>query len=254
MKVISVLYLGRMEYAPALALQQRLVSLRKEGRLGDVLLLLEHSPVLTLGRNARRENILLTDDLLSRRGVAVVETNRGGDVTYHGPGQLIGYPIFDLRGITPRMGPVDFVRKMEEVLIRVCAEFGVLTERVPGRTGVWTQPAGSVPESKIAAIGIHVSTGITSHGFALNVTTDLDDFDWIIPCGISDRGVTSLEKQSTVASDMLRLPAVAERVSRQFGRVFDAQMLAFETLRDLTGDPIGDPILEVAGGLIEPSH
>lgn len=233
MNVISVLDLGRLEYAPALELQQRLVQMRKDGSAGDMLLLLEHPPVLTLGRNSRRENILLTDRELLDRGVQVVETNRGGDVTYHGPGQLVGYPIFDLRGFHPRLGVLDFVRRMEEAIIRVCAEFGVLTERVPGRTGVWTKPSGSLAERKIAAIGVHLSNGITSHGFALNVTTDLEDFDWIVPCGISDRGVTSLENESAADSDALRLAGVAERVSRQFGRVFGAQMLWLESLADL---------------------
>jgi lipoyl(octanoyl) transferase len=231
--VVSVLYLGRMEYAPALALQQSLVQSRKQGIVSDVLLLLEHPPVLTLGRNARRENILLTDQELLDRGVQVLETNRGGDVTYHGPGQLIGYPIFDLRGFDPRLGVLDFVRRMEEAIIRVCAEFGVLTERVPGRTGVWTKPSGLLAERKIAAIGVHISNGVTSHGFALNVTTDLKDFDWIVPCGIADRGVTSLENESVAAGELLGLAAVAERVSRQFGRVFGTQMLWLESLADL---------------------
>ncbi|MGI8771102.1 MAG: lipoyl(octanoyl) transferase LipB [Acidobacteriaceae bacterium] len=232
-KVVSVLYLGRMEYAPALALQQKLIQQRKEGTIGDVLLLLEHTPVLTMGRNARRENILLTDQELLDRHVQVVDTNRGGDVTYHGPGQLVGYPIFDLRSFDPRLGVLDFVRRMEEAIIRVCAEFGLLTERVPGRTGVWTKPSGSLVERKIAAIGVHISNGVTSHGFALNVTTDLKDFDWIVPCGIADRGVTSLERESEAGPGELKLPAVAEGVSRQFGRVFGTQMLWLESLADL---------------------
>ncbi len=234
MKVVSVLYLGRMDYAPALVLQQKLVQQRKEGIAGDVLLLLEHPPVLTMGRNARRENILLTDQELVERGVQVVDTNRGGDVTYHGPGQLVGYPIFDLRGFEPRLGVLDFVRRMEEAIIRVCAEFGILTERVPGRTGVWTKPSGSLVERKIAAIGVHISNGVTSHGFALNVTTDLQDFGWIVPCGITDRGVTSLEQESVLSGDELKLTAVAERISRQFGRVFGTQMLWLESLASLT--------------------
>ena len=161
--------------------------------------------MLTLGRamgrkDGGRENLLLSEEELRARGVEVVETNRGGDVTYHGPGQLVGYPIFDLRGplraAGKRLGPVDFVRQMEEALIRTMADYGVAAMRVPGRTGVWTQPGGTVEEKKIAAIGIHVSAGITSHGFALNVTTDLKDFEWIVPCGISDRAVTSLEQES----------------------------------------------------------
>jgi lipoyl(octanoyl) transferase len=213
-----------------------LVDLRKTGAIGDVLAMLEHPPVLTLGRNAGRENLLLTEETLAARGVEVVETNRGGDITYHGPGQLVGYPIFDLRGPVRGekkwLGPVDFVRLIEEALIRTMADYGVAAQRVAGRTGVWTQPNGSVPEKKIAAIGIHVSAGVTSHGFALNVTTDLRDFEWIVPCGISDRGVTSLELEST-ATD-LSLQTAAERVARQFGRVFDAQVLWLESLQDLS--------------------
>jgi lipoyl(octanoyl) transferase len=230
--VLSVVYLGRVAYGAGLELQARLVGLRKAGTIGDVLVMLEHPPVLTLGRNAGRDHVLLPEEALRARGVEVVETNRGGDVTYHGPGQLVGYPIFDLRGplraAGKRLGPVDFVRQMEEALIRTMADYGVLTARVPGRTGVWTQPSGEIAEKKIAAIGIHVSAGITSHGFALNVTTDLKDFAWIVPCGIDDRGVTSLELESRSAD--LTLQTAAERVARQFGRVFNAQTLWLESL------------------------
>jgi lipoyl(octanoyl) transferase len=233
--VLSVVFLGRVEYGEALELQRRLVNLRRTGTIGDVLLLLEHPPVLTLGRNAGREHVLLSDDELQARGVELVETNRGGDVTYHGPGQLIGYPIFDLRGPLraegKRLGPVDFVRQIEEALIRATADYGVVTERVAGRTGVWTRPNGAIAEKKIAAIGIHVSMGITSHGFALNVTTDLRDFNWIVPCGIADRGVTSLELQSTAPD--LSLQTAAERVARQFGHVFHAQVLWLDSWGDL---------------------
>ena len=239
--VLSVVYLGRVSYRDGLEIQARLVPLRKTGAIGDVLVLLEHPPVLTLGRAMGREgggrdNLLLTEDALAARGVEVVETNRGGDVTYHGPGQLVGYPIFDLRGPVRGerkwLGPVDFVRQIEEALIRAVADCGVAAERVPGRTGVWTQPNGAAEEKKIAAIGIHVSAGITSHGFALNVTTDLRDFDWIVPCGIRDRGVTSLELESR--SPDLNLQTAGERVARQFGRVFNAQVLWLESLGDLS--------------------
>jgi lipoyl(octanoyl) transferase len=233
--VLSVVYLGRVTYPAGLKLQARLVGLRKAGAIGDVLVMLEHPPVLTLGRNAGRDNVLLSDDELRARGVELVETNRGGDVTYHGPGQLVGYPIFDLRGplraAGKRLGPVDFVRQMEEALIRTMADYGVAAMRVPGRTGVWTQPSGTVAEKKLAAIGIHVSAGVTSHGFALNVTTDLEDFGWIVPCGINDRAVTSLELESRSAD--LTLPTAAEHVARQFGRVFNAQMLWLESLDEL---------------------
>jgi lipoyl(octanoyl) transferase len=159
----------------------------------------------------------------------------------------VGYPIFDLRGplraAGKRLGPVDFVRQMEEALIRTMADYGVAAMRVPGRTGVWTQPNGSIAEKKIAAIGIHVSAGVTSHGFALNVTTDLRDFDWIVPCGIDDRGVTSLElengslDQNPDQNPDLTLQTAAERVARQFGQVFQAQMLWLESLDALA--PVG---------------
>ncbi len=231
--VTSLLYLGRIDYQTALALQQHLVELRHQQRIGDVLLLLEHPPVLTLGRNAHRSNILASNELLAARGVEIVETNRGGDVTYHGPGQLVGYPILDLRAASPRMGAIDYVRKLEEVLIRTCAEFQLLTDRVPRRTGVWTRPGGTIPEKKIAAIGVHISRGITSHGFALNLTVDLADFGWIIPCGIDDRSVTSLDMETGLPAGQLGLEDLANRVARQFGRVFDTQILQLEKLDDL---------------------
>ena len=196
---IKLLHLGRVPYSNALAIQQQVVAARKQNAIADTLLLLEHPPVITLGRNSHRSNILASEELLATRGVELHEINRGGDVTYHGPGQLVGYPIVDLRGDLPgkkgpHLGPVDFVRLLEEVLIRTCGDFGIMAQRICKRTGVWTIAGGSIPEKKIAAIGVHVSQGVTSHGFALNVTTDLRDFDWIIPCGIADRAVTSLER------------------------------------------------------------
>src|SRR6201985_2752419 len=165
---IHILHLGRVPYAEAMALQQQGVSARKQDLIGDTLLLLEHPPVLTLGRNATRANILATDDLLAHKGVEVYEVNRGGDVTYHGPGQLVGYPIFDLRGDLPgkrgpHLGPVDFVRLIEEALILTCKDFGIPAQRICKRTGVWTLAGGSVAEKKIAAIGVHVWRGGTSH-------------------------------------------------------------------------------------------
>jgi lipoyl(octanoyl) transferase len=232
--MIQYLYLGRVGYAEGLALQQELVELRHQGRVENVLLLLEHPPVLTLGRNARRSNILATDEMLARKGVGIHEINRGGDVTYHGPGQLVGYPIFDLRSLTNgsggRLGPVDYVRRMEEALIRLCAGYGVLTGRIAGRTGVWTAASG---EKKIGAIGVHVSRGITSHGFALNVTTDLRDFQWIVPCGIADREVTSLEIEMRDPEKTPSLAAVADAAARHFGHVLGEQVLAVESLEAL---------------------
>src|SRR5215471_13059563 len=183
LRVINVLYLGRVDYATALQLQQTLVHLVKEGRAGHTLLLLEHPPVITLGRNASDGNIVAPPEFLAGKGVELFETDRGGDVTFHGPGQLVGYPIFNLRGFDPRVGAVEFVRKLEEALIRTCGDLGVVTGRIPGLTGVWTE--NDVP-GKIAAIGVHISRAVTSHGFALNVTTDLDYFKLIVPCGIAD--------------------------------------------------------------------
>ena len=232
--MIQYLYLGRVDYAEALALQQEMVELRHQGRIENTLLLLEHPPVLTLGRNAQRSNILATDEMLALKGVSVHEINRGGDVTYHGPGQLVGYPIFDLRSLSNakggRLGPVDHVRRVEEALIRQCAGYGVLTGRVAGRTGVWTL---GVPEKKIGAIGVHVSRGITSHGFAFNVTTDLRDFQWIVPCGIADREVTSLEIEMPDPSQLPTLEQAADGAARCFGQVFGVQVLAMESLEAL---------------------
>jgi lipoyl(octanoyl) transferase len=260
--MIQYLYLGRVDYGEALRLQAEIAELRLQGRVENVLLLLEHPPVLTLGRNAKRANVLASDELLARRGVTLHEINRGGDVTYHGPGQLVGYPIFDLRSLRnasgARMGPVDFVRRMEEALIRLCGGFGLRAGRVAGLTGVWTEAPGirgqgretrdqgpgnreqaTGRERKIAAIGIHVARGITSHGFAFNVTTNLSDFELIVPCGIRDHGVTSLEREIELSNavaqpaDSPGLEAVAHEAARQFGMVFSEQMLAVESLEAL---------------------
>jgi lipoyl(octanoyl) transferase len=229
--MIQYLYLGRVDYDEGLRLQAEIAALRLAGRVHNVLLLLEHPPVLTLGRNAHRSNVLVSDELLHQRGVTLHEINRGGDVTYHGPGQLVGYPIFDLRSLRndsgSRLGPVDYVRRMEEALIRLCGVFGVQAGRITGLTGVW---CGANDARKIAAIGVHVSRGITSHGFAFNVTTDLRDFQLIIPCGIADHGVTSLAEQVTDASTLPPLESVAHQAARQFGLVFGEQVLAVESL------------------------
>jgi len=234
--MIQYLYLGRVDYGEGLRLQLEIAALVAEGRLHNVLLLLEHPPVLTLGRNAHRSNILATDEMLVARGVTVHEINRGGDVTYHGPGQLVGYPIFDLRSLrsadSGRMGPVDFVRLMEEALIRLCGGFGVRAGRIAGLTGVWCGAPG--PERKIGAIGIHVARGITSHGFAFNVTTDLGDFNLIIPCGIPDHAVTSLEREmareAAAPKALPSLESIAHQTARLFGQVFGEQVLAVESL------------------------
>ncbi|AFL86503.1 lipoate-protein ligase B [Terriglobus roseus DSM 18391] len=239
MNYIHLLQLGRVPYTEGLRIQAELIAARKAGTIGDTLVLLEHPPVLTLGRNARRDNILASDEFLASKGVEIHEVNRGGDVTYHGPGQLVGYPIVDLRGDLPgkkgpHLGPVDFVRLMEEAIIRACRNFGVQAQRICGRTGVWTLAGGSVLEKKVAAIGVHVSQGVTSHGFALNVTTDLRDFDWIVPCGITDRAATSLELE---VDDPPALAPTMENasnaISRNFGTVFERQMIFAESMESI---------------------
>jgi lipoyl(octanoyl) transferase len=262
--LISVVQLGTVDYATGLGLQQQLVALRKEEKIGDVLLLLEHSPVITLGRNAKASNIIALPELLAQRGVELFECDRGGDVTFHGPGQIVGYPIFDLRGFAApdgkrkTLGAVEFVRRLEEILIRTCADFALPTVRVRGLTGVWTgvmnhrARAGSAAsavelgeakpaqgdESKIAAIGVHISRFVTSHGFALNVNPDLSYFNLIIPCGIT-KPVTSMQQE---LGHPLDLNSVAESISRNFGVVFASQMLWVETLDALLGRTLGVPL------------
>jgi lipoyl(octanoyl) transferase len=259
--IISVVQLGTVDYSTGLRLQQRLVELRKNNEIANVLVLLEHTPVITLGRNARRNNVLASDELLKQRGVELFECDRGGDVTYHGPGQLVGYPIFDLRsflgpdGQKKTLGAVDYVRRLEEALVRTCADYGIATERVAGMTGVWTQLSTAVipseandPElvegeraetqAKIAAIGVHISRGVTSHGFALNVNTDLENFNLIVPCGISTRPVTSLQRALGRA---IALDEVAQSVARNFGRVFNSQIVWVDSLDALLGRSVGVP-------------
>lgn len=252
--MISLVQLGTVDYATGLRLQQQLVALRKEEKIGDVLLLLEHSPVVTLGRNAKAANVIASHELLAQRGVELFECDRGGDVTFHGPGQIVGYPIFDLRsfampdGKRKTLGAVEFVRRLEEVLIRTCAGFAIATKRVPGLTGVWTDipdaveakiDEAKIEEAKIAAIGIHISRFVTSHGFALNVNTDLSYFDLIVPCGITTKPVTSMERE---IGKPLPLDAVAESISRNFGTVFSSQILWVETLEALMGHSVGVPM------------
>lgn len=212
MRSLEVRWLGRIGYDEALALQQELVEARRAERVGDTLLLLEHPHVITLGVAARRarSHILAPPDVLAARGVLVRETGRGGDVTYHGPGQLVGYPILDLR--PDRCDVHRYVRDLEEVLIRATARFGVRAGRVAGLTGVW------VGEEKLAAIGVRISRWITSHGFAFNVDPDLDYFRLIVPCGIRDRGVTSLAK---LLGRPVPMDAVREAVTAAFAEVFD---------------------------------
>ncbi len=250
--MISVLYFGELDYSTALQLQTTLVELRKLNRIADVLLLLQHPPIITLGRNSSEKNLLASREVLQQKGVELFESNRGGDVTFHGPGQLVGYPIFNLRGFSPRIGPVEFVRRIEEALIRTCGDLGIPTERICGLTGVWTQgdnaqscsspTQSSVDDQsqrKIAAIGIHISQGITSHGFALNVTNDLDYFKLIVPCGITDRSVTSIAQELGRERPIRSMEQMTHAVSLNFGRVFQTQMLWLESLDQLlqTGAP-----------------
>jgi lipoyl(octanoyl) transferase len=287
--MIAVVQLGRLDYAAGLRLQEKLVGMRKTGQVGDVLLLLEHTPVITLGRNAKAANVLASPELLSARGVEVYECDRGGDVTFHGPGQLVGYPVFDLRGFSRQpsdvshqpsaishqealsasvessspskrktLGAVDYVRQLEEALIRTCADFEIPAKRVAGLTGVWTEAQGPSTaealarddkepgfseegrrEAKIAAIGVHISRSVTSHGFALNVNTDLSFFNLIVPCGLAAKPVTSIERE---LGREVELAAVAESVSRNFGSVFGSQMLWVETVDALLGNAVGVPV------------
>jgi lipoyl(octanoyl) transferase len=291
--LISLVQLGTVDYATGLALQQQLVALRKEEKIGDVLLLLEHKPVITLGRNAKAINVIASPELLKEKRVELFECDRGGDVTFHGPGQIVGYPIFDLRDFATdlsstnlsstnlsstnlssraqsrdlalltrkHLGAVDFVRHLEDVLMRTCADFAIPTKRLPGLTGVWTDPpslssraeendsqnrslesrdlVSPAQEAKLAAIGIHISRHVTSHGFALNVNTDLSYFNLIVPCGITAKPVTSMQHQ---LGRELDLNAVAESISRNFGVVFQSQVLWVDTLDALLGRTVGVPM------------
>jgi lipoyl(octanoyl) transferase len=190
MNPLLVTDLNVISWAEAHALQQRLVAARKAGAIEDVFLLCEHPHVITLGRNANRANLLASENVLRQKNVELHATNRGGDITYHGPGQIVGYPILNLGGIRRDVG--WYVRTLEETMIRAAGDFDVEAFRVPGKTGIWVRTGAT--EEKLAAIGVHISRWVTSHGFAFNVSTDLRYFDLIIPCGIVDRKATSLEK------------------------------------------------------------
>jgi len=207
----SVLELGRIGYGDALEVQQRLVAERKEGRGEDRLLLLEHPHVITLGRNGHMENLLASDDILDRAGISFFPTDRGGDVTYHGPGQLVGYPILDLREWKRDVGA--YVRAVEQTIIDTLADYGIAAGRIPKLTGVW------VGERKIAAIGVHISRWVTSHGFALNVATDLTYFQYIVPCGLT-KPVTSMAALGVRAT----VEEVGHTLAGHFGRIFEREM------------------------------
>jgi lipoyl(octanoyl) transferase len=203
---------GRLDYSRALELQRRLVAQRKAGAIPDQLMLVEHPHTITLGRNGHAENLLAGEDLLRRAGIAYHPTDRGGDITYHGPGQMVGYPILDLRDWKRDVGA--YVRAIEQVLIDALADFGIHAGRIPKLTGVW------VEGGKIAAIGVHISRWVTSHGFALNVSTDLRYFQYIVPCGLS-RPVTSMAQLGCQAS----WEEVAESLTAHFGRVFEREVI-----------------------------
>jgi lipoyl(octanoyl) transferase len=237
-KSCQIVELGLMGYAEAYALQKRIVAARKADAIGDVLLLCEHTPVITQGRNGKREHLLVSESVLRQRNVEFYESSRGGDVTYHGPGQLVGYPILQLGAI--RKDVVWYVRMLEEVMIRTSAEFGVAAVREAGKTGIWVKDEGKeftqssqraqssqsregIAAEKLGAIGVHISRWVTSHGFAYNVATDLRNFDLIVPCGIAGRKATSLEK---LLGRAVRLEDVAPKVVRHFGEVFRLEMTA----------------------------
>ena len=237
MKSCLIIDLGLIGYAEAYALQKRVVAARKADAIGDVLLLCEHTPVITQGRNGKREHLLVSESVLRQRNVEFFETSRGGDVTYHGPGQLVGYPILQLGAI--RKDVVWYVRMLEEVMIRASAEFGISAHREEGKTGIWignedknfTQSSQRAQSSqreeraaeKLGAIGVHISRWVTSHGFAYNVATDLRNFDLIVPCGIAGRKATSLEK---LLGRGVNVSEVVPKVVRHFGDVFGLEMTA----------------------------
>src|SRR6266571_4142180 len=211
--------LGLVPYADGLRLQEEKVAARKAGIIPDMLLLLEHPRVITLGRNARRENLLVSPQQLAAEGIDLIETDRGGDVTYHGPGQWVGYPILDLT--RHRRDVAWYMRSLEEVLIRVTGDFGIRAARLEGAPGVW------VGDRKLAAMGVHLSRWVTSHGFALNVNTHLDIFKWIVPCGLADKGVTSLQKLLGRRVDM---QAVIDSVVERFYEVLGLEVLRSQQL------------------------
>jgi lipoyl(octanoyl) transferase len=212
MRRCEVRHCGRVEYAEAFAMQRELVDRRKRGEIPDQLLFVEHPHVITLGRNGRMENLLASEEVIVRAGIQFCETDRGGDITYHGPGQIVGYPIFDLRDW--KRDVAEYVRAMEQAIIDALSEFGIESRREPGATGVWTA-AG-----KICAIGVHISRWVTSHGFALNHTTDLSYFQYIVPCGLT-KPVTSMR----ALNGMTSRPDVEAALTREFSKQFDFEMI-----------------------------
>ncbi len=227
---IVACHLGRVDYKPTWELQQRLqdrlIAAKRQSppeSLPHVLLLVEHPPVYTLGKSGDPENLLLSEDALAQRGASFFRIDRGGDITYHGPGQLVGYPIFDLDRFFTDLG--RYLRTLEEAIIRTCAVYGLDGSRVDGRTGTWIGPDARGPERKICAMGVRCSRWVTMHGFAFNLNTDLDYFGHIIPCGIDDRGVTSLQQELGAPVDETE---VRRHVIRHMGALFDADVSVLE--------------------------
>ena len=217
MKSCLIVELGLIDYGDAWSLQKRLIAARKADAIEDVLLLCEHPHVITLGRNGKREHLLASEHVLKQKGVELHATDRGGNITYHGPGQIVGYPILNLGAI--RRDVVWYVRMLEEIMIRTTAEFGVSAGRLGGKTGIWVRAAAT--EEKLAAIGVHISRWVTSHGFAYNVSTDLRFFDLIVPCGIADSKATSLEK---ILGRSIERKEIAPQLVKQFGEAFSLEM------------------------------
>jgi len=216
-KICQIIDLGQIDYAEALALQKRVVAARKADAIADALLVCEHPHVITQGRNGKREHLLVSERVLRQKGMDYYETSRGGDITYHGPGQIVGYPILNLGAI--RRDVVWYVRTLEEAMIHATAEFGITAERVAGKTGIWVR-AGNT-EEKLAAIGVHISRWVTSHGFAYNVCTDLRNFELIVPCGIADRKAASLEK---LLGRNMEQKEVAPRIAKHLGELLGREM------------------------------
>lgn len=212
MRTLTAYRLGRIAYAEAHALQERLVEARKAGAVGDTLLLLEHPNVITLGRGAKREHVLFSGDQLAQGGYDVHETGRGGDVTFHGPGQLVAYPIVDLK--PDRQDVRRYVRDLEETMLRVCADYDLPARRIDGLNGAW------IGERKVGAVGVRISQWVTMHGFALNVNTELTSFSAIVPCGIADRGVTSLARE---LARPLAMAQVEERALHHLAALLEAE-------------------------------
>jgi len=216
-RTCQIVHLGLVGYAEAYALQKRIVAARKTEAIGDVLLLCEHPHVITQGRNGKREHLLASEHVLRQKGMEYYETSRGGDITYHGPGQIVGYPILNLGAI--RRDVVWYVRTLEEAMIQATAEFGIKAERVAGKTGIWVRVGNT--EEKLAAIGVHISRWVTSHGFAYNVSTDLRNFDLIVPCGIAECRVTSLEK---LLGRSVEEKEVSPRIAKHLGELLGLEM------------------------------